>query len=108
MNTRAKQNTVAFVLAGAAGIALACHNNPSPSCGTPGWVWGGRNCGLVPPSTSTNRAECRDCCQNGVNFGDITAFEQLDCNAFCDQANFGPYNSAPGFWSGLGRIWLLF
>ena len=108
MNIRVKQNTVVFVLAGAAGIGLACHNNPSPSCGTPGWNYGGRNCGLVPPSTSTNQAECEQCCRDAVTDGLLLPVLRQQCLDFCAQANFGPYNSAPGFWSGFGRIWLLF
>jgi len=79
---------LAFVLGGAAGVTMACHPLSPPECGTPGWNYGGANCGNVPPSTSTTRLQCKQCCQNAVNTGVLPADQLLDCRAFCDHAQF--------------------
>ncbi|MGJ8636489.1 MAG: hypothetical protein ACSHX5_06565 [Phycisphaerales bacterium] len=82
----------AGILAVSAGFAAAVCVAP---CGTTGWNYGGVNCGWQDTDTAL---ECKQCCLDGVNSGSITGTDLLDCEIFCGQVDFGPYNAHPGFW----------
>lgn len=74
-----------FVLVGCA-AALATE---SPSQGTPGWKYGGNNCGCGPngPAQPT-LVSCRQCCIDAGVEGLIEPADVSDCQAFCNQATF--------------------
>lgn len=76
-STKAKYWLSAAIVCASATV-LANH----PSEGTPGWRFGGLNCGCVANEHAT-RLSCRLCCQNQA-----TASHVLECLDFCDNATF--------------------
>lgn len=74
---------VSFALS-LATIALAATN---PAQGTPGWKYGGYNCGCTS-NQSPSTASCNLCCRNAGLNGILDGFGVQDCLAFCAQAVF--------------------
>jgi hypothetical protein len=103
-----QSRVIGFVLAAGVGVAIACGPSAPPQCGTPGWNYGGANCGNVPPSTSTTALQCDQCCLAAVNSNALPAGEVLNCQAFCAQANFNPPSGPGGVWWAIGHpFWWL-
>lgn len=76
---------LAFVAAAACsfmvGMAVAQQGGPQ---GTPGWQYGGYNCGCISNNQATIFS-CRNCCRNAVLNGNLSAAEGGNCAAFCGQ-----------------------
>lgn len=61
---------------------------PLPGVGTPGWQYGGYNCGCVTSANAT-RASCVACCNAAaIPSGPLTPGQVTTCLAFCAQAVF--------------------
>lgn len=74
---------VSFALS-LATIALAATH---PSQGTPGWKYGGYNCGCLT-NQSPNIVSCKNCCNQAGSEGLLDPDELSNCHAFCNQAVF--------------------
>lgn len=59
----------------------------NPSQGTPGWKYGGRNCGCLTNVNAT-ALSCQLCCNSAAHDGSLPAADVSDCIAFCLQAHF--------------------
>lgn len=72
-----------LILATSAAVLAVEH----PAQGTPGWKFGGRNCGCMTNLNAT-RESCRLCCLGAAHDGSLPALDLSDCLDFCQQASF--------------------
>ncbi|MCC6660334.1 MAG: hypothetical protein IT437_05560 [Phycisphaerales bacterium] len=62
---------------------------------SPGWQYGGYNCGCYANVNATN-ASCRACCTAAeIPMGPLTPGQVQNCFALCDQTHY-PCNGTPG------------
>lgn len=80
----------AGVLTACCTVALATGH---PSQGTPGWKYGGLNCGCVA-NPNASLTSCLSCCTDAGLTGALPAADVSDCQAFCNQATFPCYSGS--------------
>ncbi len=76
--------TMMWAVVGAISFLTGVAIGDDPAQGTPGWQFGGRNCGCFS-SDSATIASCRLCCTKSATNGRLAPEERDNCRSFCNQ-----------------------